>query len=106
MSYIYLSIISSAFVIVGYLPEIYFTMFQVKDVDSTKYSSTLWLIGGIFGTVYSGINKADTIIIVNYSINTSLNFLTLLLKIHYYYKSIELSSILILLRLLFMSTAW
>jgi uncharacterized protein with PQ loop repeat len=87
MSYIYLSIISSVFVIVGYLPEIYFTMFQVKNVDSTKYSSSLWLIGGILGTVYSGVNNADTLIIVNYSINTSLNFLTLLLKIHYYYKS-------------------
>jgi len=87
MSYIYLSIISSVFIIVGYLPEIYFTMFQVKNVDSTKYSSSLWLIGGILGTVYSGVNNADTLIIVNYSINTSLNFLTLLLKIHYYYKS-------------------
>jgi hypothetical protein len=87
MNYIYLSIISSTFVIVGYLPEIYFTMFQVKNVDSTKYSSTLWLIGGILGTLYSGVNNADTLIIVNYSINTSLNLLTLLLKIHYYYKS-------------------
>jgi uncharacterized protein with PQ loop repeat len=92
MNYIYLSIISSTFVIVGYLPEIYFTMFQVKNVDSTKYSSTLWLIGGILGTLYSGVNKADTLIIVNYSINTSLNFLTLLLKIHYYYKSTNLIS--------------
>jgi len=89
MSYIYLSIISSAFIIVGYLPEIYFTMFQVKNVDSTKYSSSLWLIGGILGTVYSGVNNADTLIIVNYSINTSLNFLTLLLKIHYHYKSMN-----------------
>ena len=86
MNYIYLSIISSGFVIVGYLPEIYFTMFEVKNVDSTKYSSTLWLIGGILGTLYSGVNNADTFIIVNYSINTSLNFLTLLFKIHYYYK--------------------
>jgi len=89
MNYVYLSIISSTFIIIGYLPEIYFTIFQVKDVDSTKYSSTLWLIGGIFGTVYGGINNADTLIIVNYSINTSLNFLTLLLKLHYYYKSIN-----------------
>ncbi len=87
MNYVYLSIISSTFIIVGYLPEIYFTIFQVKNVDSTKYSSTLWLIGGILGTVYGGVNNADTLIIVNYSINTSLNFLTLLLKIHYYYKS-------------------
>jgi hypothetical protein len=86
MNFVYLSIISSSFIIIGYLPEIYFTIFQIKNVDSTKYSSTLWLLGGIFGTVYSGLNNADTFIIVNYSINTSLNLLTLLLKIYYYCK--------------------
>jgi hypothetical protein len=84
MNFIYLSIISSTFIIVGYLPEIYITIKQIKNVDSTKYSSTLWLIGGILGTVYSGINNADTFIIVNYSVNTSLNLLTLILKIYYY----------------------
>jgi hypothetical protein len=86
MNYVYLSIISSSFVIIGYLPEIYLTVFQIKNVDSTKYSSTLWLIGGVLGTVYSGLNNADTLIIINYSINTSLNLLTLVLKIYYYYK--------------------
>jgi hypothetical protein len=86
MNYVYLSIISSSFIIIGYLPEIYFTLFQIKNVDSTKYSSSLWLIGGILGTVYSGINDADKFIIINYSVNTSLNLLTLVLKIYYYYK--------------------
>lgn len=86
MNYVYLSIISSSFIIIGYLPEIYFTVFQIKNVDSTKYSSALWLIGGILGTVYSGLNIADTLIIVNYSISTSLNLLTLGFKIYYYYK--------------------
>jgi hypothetical protein len=86
MNYVYLSIISSSFIIIGYLPEIYFTVFKIKDVDSTKYSSTLWLISGILGTVYSGANNADTLIIVNYSINTSLNFLILVLKLYYYCK--------------------
>jgi hypothetical protein len=85
MNSAYLSIISSSFVIIGYLPEIYLTIFQIKNIDSTKYSSTLWLFGGVFGTVYSAINNADTFIIVNYSINTSLNLLTLVLKIYYYY---------------------
>ena len=84
MNTVYLSIISSTFIIVGYLPEIYITINQIKNVDSTKYSSTLWLIGGILGTVYSGINNADTFIIVNYSVNTSLNLLTLILKIYFY----------------------
>ena len=87
MNYVYLSIISSSFVNIGYLPEIYFTVFQIKNVDSTKYSSTLWLIGGILGTVYSGVNNADTLIIVNYSINTSLNLLILVLKMYNYCKS-------------------
>jgi hypothetical protein len=86
MNYVYLSIISSSLIIIGYLPEIYFTVFQIKNVDSTKYSSALWLISGILGTVYSGINNVDTFIIVNCSVNTSLNLLTLVLKIYYYYK--------------------
>jgi hypothetical protein len=86
MNYVYLSIISSSLIIIGYLPEIYFTVFQIKNVDSTKYSSILWLIGGILGTVYSGLNNADTFIMINCSINTILNILTLVLKIYYYYK--------------------
>jgi hypothetical protein len=86
MNYVYLSIISSSFIIIGYFPEIYLTLFQIKNVDSTKYSSSLWLLGGILGTIYSGLNGADTLIIVNYSINTSLNLLTFILKIYYYYK--------------------
>ena len=86
MNYVYLSIISSTFIIIGYLPEIYLTIFQIKNVDSTKYSSTMWLVGGVLGTVYSGINGADTFITINYSVNTSLNLLTLLFKLYYYCK--------------------
>jgi hypothetical protein len=86
MNFVYLSIISSTFIFIGYLPEIYFTIFQIKNVDSTKYSSTIWLVGGILGTVYSGINNADKFIIVNYSVNTTLNLLTIIFKIYYYYK--------------------
>jgi hypothetical protein len=87
MNYVYLSIISSTFIIIGYLPEIYVTIFQIKNVDSTKYSSTMWLVGGVLGTVYSGLNGADTFITVNYSVNTSLNLLTLLFKLYYYWKT-------------------
>uniref|UniRef100_A0A6C0DKB4 PQ-loop repeat-containing protein n=1 Tax=viral metagenome TaxID=1070528 RepID=A0A6C0DKB4_9ZZZZ len=86
MNSIYLSIISSTLVIIGYLPEIYVTTFQIKNIDSTKYSSTIWLFGGILGSLYSGLNNSDTFILVNYSINTSLNLLTLILKIYFYYK--------------------
>jgi hypothetical protein len=85
MNTIYISIISSFFIIIGYFPEIYLTIYQINNIDSTKYSSSLWLIGGILGTVYSGINNADTLII-NYSINSSLNLLTLIFKFYHYYK--------------------
>lgn len=87
MNYVHLSIISSTFIVIGYLPEIYLTIFQIKNVDSTKYSSTLWLVGGVLGTVYSGINGADVLITANYSVNTSLNLLTLLFKLYYYWKT-------------------
>jgi hypothetical protein len=87
MNSVYLSIVSSILIFIGYLPEIYFTLFQIKNVDSTKYSSTLWLLGGILGTVYSGINNADTFIIINYSVNTSLNLITVVFKIYYHYKT-------------------
>jgi hypothetical protein len=86
MNTIYISIISSFFIIIGYFPEIYLTIYQINNIDSTKYSSSLWLIGGILGTVYSGINNADTLIIINYSINSSLNLLTLIFKFYHYYK--------------------
>jgi hypothetical protein len=89
MNTVYLSIISSTFIIIGYFPEIYLTIFQIKNIDSTKYSSILWLVGGTLGTVYSGINNVDTFIIINYSINTSLNLVTLILKLYYQYKNNE-----------------
>jgi hypothetical protein len=87
MDAIYLSLLSSTFIIIGYFPEIYLTVFQIKNIDSTRYSSTLWLIGGILGTAYSAINDADKFIIINYSVNTSLNLLTLIFKLYHYYKS-------------------
>ena len=89
MNTVYLSIISSTFIIIGYFPEIYLTIFQIKNIDSTKYSSILWLVGGTLGTVYSGINNVDTFILINYSVNTSLNLVTLILKLYYDYKNNE-----------------
>lgn len=93
MNSVYLSIVSSILIFIGYLPEIYFTLFQIKNVDSTKYSSIIWLLGGILGTVYSGINNADTFIIINYSVNTSLNLITVVFKTYYYCKSIQYRSL-------------
>jgi hypothetical protein len=82
MKYVYLSIISSGFVIIGYLPEIYITFYQIKNVNSARYSSTIWLLAGIFGIIYSSLNDED-FITINYSINTLLNLSILILKFYY-----------------------
>ena len=82
MKYVYLSIISSGFVIIGYLPEIYITFNQIKNVNSSRYASSMWLLAGIFGIVYSSLNNED-FITINYSINTFLNLSILILKFYY-----------------------
>lgn len=82
MKYVYLSIISSGFVIIGYLPEIYSTITQKKNFPTAQYSSTIWLLAGVFGIIYSSLND-ETFITVNYSINTLLNVTILLLKQYY-----------------------
>ena len=82
MKYVYLSIISSGFVIIGYLPEIYITFYQIKNVNSSRYASSMWLLAGIFGIVYSSLNNED-FITINYSINTFLNLSILILKFYY-----------------------
>jgi len=90
MKYAYLSIISSGFVIIGYLPEIYITFYQKKNMNSAQYSSTIWLLAGIFGILYSSMNK-EPFIAANYSINTFLNLSILILKIYYHYKDLNTS---------------
>lgn len=92
MKYVYLSIISSGFVIVGYLPEIYITIYQIKNTDSIKYSSTCWLLAGILGIIYSSINN-DPFIAANYSINTFLNLSILILKFYYDLRELRNASI-------------
>ena len=82
MKYVYLSIISSGFVIIGYLPEIYSTITQKNNFPTAQYSSTIWLLAGVFGIIYSSLND-ETFITANYSINTLLNVTILLLKQYY-----------------------
>lgn len=88
MKHVYLSIISSGFVIIGYLPEIYSTITENKNFPRAQFSSTLWLLAGIFGIIYSSLNK-ETFITANYSINTALNISILILKEYYKYKNGE-----------------
>lgn len=91
MKYVYLSIISSGFVIIGYLPEIYSTITQNKNFPTAHYSSTLWLLAGIFGIIYSSMNR-EVFITANYSINTFLNILILSLKYYYYCKTLQIEN--------------
>ena len=91
MKYVYLSIISSGFIIIGYLPEIYITFYQIKNMNSAQYSSTIWLLAGIFGIIYSSMNN-EPFITANYSINTFLNLSILLLKMYYHYIPLNNSS--------------
>lgn len=92
MKYVYLSIISSGLVIVGYLPEIYITFYQIKNINSARYSSSCWLLAGVFGIIYSSINN-EPFITANYSINTFLNLSILILKFYYDLRELRNSSI-------------
>ena len=96
MKYVYLSIISSGLVIVGYLPESDITFYQIKNINSMRYSSSCWLLAGIFGIIYSSINN-DPFIAANYSINTFLNLSILILK--FYYDNRELPNSVVSLRI-------
>jgi hypothetical protein len=78
MKYIYLSIIASSFVVVGYFPEIYLTILQKNP---SGYSFGIWLIAGFFSILYNVLND-EYFGAVNYSINTFLTVIVLLVKIH------------------------
>jgi hypothetical protein len=78
MKYIYLSIISSSFIVVGYFPEIYLTILQK---NTGGYSFGLWLIAGFFSITYNVLNE-EYFSAINYSINTFLTVIVLLVKIY------------------------
>lgn len=78
MKYIYLSIIASSFIVVGYFPEIYLTILQKHN---RGYSFGLWLIAGFFSITYNVLNN-EYFSAINYSINTFLTVIVLILKIN------------------------
>lgn len=78
MKYIYLSIMASSFVVIGYFPEIYLTILQKNP---SGYSFGIWLIAGFFSISYNVLNE-EYFGAVNYSINTFLTIIVLLVKIH------------------------
>lgn len=77
MKYVYLSIIASSFVVVGYFPEIYLTILQKNP---SGYSFGLWLIAGFFSITYNVLNE-EYFSAINYSINTFLTIIVLFVKI-------------------------
>jgi len=78
MKYIYLSIIASSFIVVGYFPEIYLTILQKHNHG---YSFGLWLIAGFFSITYNVLNN-EYFSAINYSVNTFLTVIVLILKIN------------------------
>jgi len=78
MKYVYLSIIASSFVVVGYFPEIYLTILQKHN---RGYSFGLWLVAGFFSITYNVLNN-EYFSAINYSINTFLTVIVLILKIY------------------------
>jgi hypothetical protein len=77
MKYVYLSIIASSFVVVGYFPEVYLTILQKNP---SGYSFGLWLIAGFFSIAYNVLNE-EYFSAINYSVNTFLTLIVLFVKI-------------------------
>jgi hypothetical protein len=63
---------------VGYFPEIYLTILQKHN---RGYSFGLWLVAGFFSITYNVLNN-EYFSAINYSINTFLTVIVLILKIY------------------------
>ena len=80
--YDWLIYVSSAMIILGYIPEI---VQNVKNKNATFDSLPIWIIwilSSIIGIVYCMINKEYTVII-NFTITGILNTLVFLIKLYY-----------------------
>ena len=82
MQYGFLSIISSAFIFLGYFPEMYSTVKQIKNHPSIKYSWVCWICAGTFNIVYSSLNR-EYFTMGNYSLTLLMNIVVLSLKAYY-----------------------
>ena len=82
MQYGFLSIISSAFIFLGYFPEMYSTVRQIKNHPSIKYSWIFWICAGIFNITYSSLNR-EYFTMGNYSLTLLMNLIVLSLKAYY-----------------------
>ena len=82
--YEWLIYVSSALIILGYIPEI---VQNVKNKNATFDSLPIWIIwilSSVIGIVYCIINNEYTVII-NFTITGLLNTLVFLIKLYYAY---------------------
>ena len=92
MPYEYLSITSSVFVVLGYLPEIYFVIINKKSNITNIPIWIIWLLSSGLGIIYCGLIQ-NYLIMLNYLLNFFLCLLTFFLNMFflYYYKNDEIS---------------
>jgi hypothetical protein len=84
MPYQYLSIISSIFVVLGYLPEIYIVIINKKSNITNIPIWIIWLLSSGLGIIYCGLNQ-NYLIMINYLINFFLCLVTFILNMFFLY---------------------
>jgi hypothetical protein len=85
MDYIYLSIIASLFVIIGYIPEITNILKTKTATIENLYIWFIWSCGSIFSISFCALNEeyyAMSTHVIIFTMNSS----TFLLKLYYYKK--------------------
>jgi len=89
MAYEYISITSSVFVVIGYLPEIYFVFINKKSNITNIPIWIIWLLSSGLGIIYCGLNQ-NYLIMINYFLNFFLCLVTFSLNMFFlYYCRIE-----------------
>jgi hypothetical protein len=86
MQYIFLSIIASIFVIIGYIPEITSILKTKHATIDNLYIWFIWSCGSIFSITFFILNE-EYYAMSTYIILFIMNSATFLLKLYYYKKS-------------------
>ena len=86
MPFIYLSIIASILVVIGYIPEIY-SIYRSKKADIENiYIWLIWSCASIFSISFCILNE-EYYVMSTYIIIFIMNSTTLLLKLYYFYQN-------------------
>jgi CDP-diglyceride synthetase len=86
MPFIYLSIIGSILVIIGYIPEIYYIIKHKKADIENIYIWLIWSCASIFSLSYCLLNN-QFYVMATYIIIFIMNTSTLLIKLYYFYNN-------------------